>query len=109
ELSIRVQAAAEALRQAEGLYSVGLATNLERLTAQDQLLSAELDLTNALLDQKVFYLDLLRTAGVLHQQIGLIRTPSPERQEIADTAAPNAPAIVVGGINPSQPIAEHQN
>ena len=51
DLQTQVQAAREALEQAEGSYRVGLATNLERLTAQSDLLSAELQLTSERFDQ----------------------------------------------------------
>lgn len=71
----RVQAmsAGDALEQAEGLYRAGLSTNLERLIAQDRLLTAQLELVNAELDTKVFYLDLKRTTGSLHELVGLQR------------------------------------
>jgi outer membrane protein/adhesin transport system outer membrane protein len=70
---VQVRAAGDALQQAEGLYSAGLSTNLERLVAQDSLLNAELDLVNAELDAKVFYLDLRRTLGTLHELVGIHR------------------------------------
>ena len=47
ELQISRDAAREALRQAEGNYTAGRATNLERLVAQNQVLSAELELATA--------------------------------------------------------------
>ena len=89
QLVRQVQYASDALEQAEGLYQVGLATNLERLAAQDRLLSAQLQLVNADLDRKVFYLDLLRTAGVLHEMIGLVREQpiEPEPAGGVDAAA----------------------
>jgi outer membrane protein TolC len=65
ELQAQLKASAEASRQAEQSYRVGLATNLERLTAQDQLLSTQLQLASEEYDLKVFYLDLLRAAGDL--------------------------------------------
>jgi outer membrane protein TolC len=65
ELHIQVASAREALRQADESYRVGLATNLERLTAQDQALSAELQLTSAEYDRKYAYLNLLRQTGHL--------------------------------------------
>jgi len=63
ELQISRDAAREALRQAEGNYTAGRATNLERLVAQDQVLSAELQLATATYDQKLFYLNLQRVTG----------------------------------------------
>ena len=73
QLRTQVRSASEALEQAEGLYEVGLATNLERLDAQDRLLTTELELVNAELDGKVFFLDLQRTVGLLYKMIGLER------------------------------------
>jgi outer membrane protein TolC len=70
---VAVRSAGDALEQAEGLYRAGLSTNLERLVAQDRLLTAQLELLNAELDTKVFYLDLRRTTGSLHELIGLER------------------------------------
>jgi outer membrane protein TolC len=72
-VKVQVNSAADALEQAEALYHAGLATNLERLTAQEALLAAELNLVNAELDSKVFYLDLRRTTGTLAALLGLRR------------------------------------
>ena len=74
-VKVQVKSAADALEQSEALYRAGLATNLERLTAQNALLNAELDLVNAELDSKVFYLDLRRVTGTLGELLGLQRTP----------------------------------
>ncbi len=65
QLGIRVAAAREALRQADAGYWAGLGTNLERLVAQDQLLSAELALTEEQFNHIVDYLRLLRAVGLL--------------------------------------------
>ncbi|HYF00228.1 MAG TPA: TolC family protein [Planctomycetota bacterium] len=73
ELRTEVDAARLALEQAEGLYQAGFATNLERLAAQDQLLSAELLLVEAELDRKIRWLELRRAAGGLHDLPGLRR------------------------------------
>jgi outer membrane protein len=77
ELRVRLAASREASDQAEGLYDAGLATNLERLTAQDDELQTELQLERAELERKVFYLDLLRTTGALHPWVGLSRREPP--------------------------------
>jgi outer membrane protein TolC len=69
ELEVQVQAAEEALRQAEQSYKAGLATNLEWVTAQDAVLTAQLQLTSARLDYKVFYLTLLRAMGDLSTRL----------------------------------------
>jgi outer membrane protein TolC len=65
ELHVEVAAAAEALRQAESAYAAGLGTNLDRITAQDQLLNAQLSLASEEFNYKVFYLNLLRSMGRL--------------------------------------------
>lgn len=64
-LATQVQAAREALEQSEGSYRVGLATNLERLTAQSDLLSAELQLASEQFDQALLLMDLTRFTGRL--------------------------------------------
>ncbi len=65
ELREQLRAAQEALRQAESAYKAGLGTNLERITAQDQVLNAELLLASEEYDQKVFYLAAYRAAGAV--------------------------------------------
>lgn len=60
-----VTAADEALSQANSAFANGLGTNLDALTAQDQLLTSQLDLASAEYDRTVFYLDLLRATGRL--------------------------------------------
>ncbi len=69
ELEISRDAAREALRQAEGNYNAGRATNLERLVAQDQILNAELELATSTYAQKVSYLDLQRVLGRIAETI----------------------------------------
>lgn len=73
QIHVAVDSSQQALDQAEGLFQAGLGTNLERLIAQDQLLTAQLELVNAELDAKIFYLDLLRVTGTLHPLIGIDR------------------------------------
>jgi outer membrane protein TolC len=69
----QLAAADEAFAQAEALYDAGLATNLERVTAQDQRLRTALALENAELELGAFRLDLLRATGTLNQWLGLTR------------------------------------
>lgn len=69
QLRVQVAAAEEALRQSEESYKAGLATNLERLTAQDAVLTAQLELTSEQFDHKVFYLTLLRAIGGLSTRL----------------------------------------
>ncbi|HEV8290480.1 MAG TPA: TolC family protein [Tepidisphaeraceae bacterium] len=75
ELQVQLKAAEEALTQAEQSWRAGLGTNLERLIAQDRLLSTQLQLTSERYDQKVFYLALLRAVGRL--SIRLPGEPAP--------------------------------
>lgn len=73
QLSIRASAAREALRQVDAAYRAGLGTNLERLVAQNQLLSAELALNEKEFNHMVDYLRLLRAVGLLDLRL----TPLP--------------------------------
>ncbi len=77
-LRLQLAAADEAFAQAEALYDAGLATNLERVTAQDQRLRTALALENAELELGIFQLDLLRATGTLHAWLGLERPIDPE-------------------------------
>lgn len=69
QLKRRVAAAELALKQAEANYDVRLATNLDRLVAQDELLSARLDLITQEYSHKVAYLALLRAAGTIREEM----------------------------------------
>jgi outer membrane protein len=83
ELQISRDAAREALRQAEGNYAAGRATNLERLVAQDQVLSAELQLATATYDQKLFYLNLQRVTGRISDILAEHPQTGPTTQPVA--------------------------
>jgi outer membrane protein len=83
ELQISRDAAREALRQAEGNYAAGRATNLERLVAQDQVLSAELQLATATYDQKLFYLNLQRVTGRISDIMAQQPQTGPTTQPVA--------------------------
>ena len=65
QLSIQVTAAQAGLRAAEMEYNAGLGTNLQRLSAQQTLLTANLSLTTAQFSQDIDYLRLLRMTGSL--------------------------------------------
>jgi outer membrane protein TolC len=69
ELQVQVAAAQQAFNQADQSYTVGLATNLERVAAQDQLLSAQLQLTSARFDRTLSFLSLARSTGSLRQRL----------------------------------------
>jgi len=65
ELRVQVTAAENALNVSEQSYAAGLATNLDRLIAQDQVLQAGLNLAGEELTRKIYYLRLLRATGRL--------------------------------------------
>ena len=65
DLETEVAASQEALKQSTQRYTVGLATNLDVLTAQNSLLSSQLDLATEQFNRKIYYLDLLRATGEL--------------------------------------------
>lgn len=69
ELQTQLAAAKAAFEQADASYNVGLATNLERVVAQDRLLNAELELASEEFGRKIAYLDLLRAIGLLREEV----------------------------------------
>jgi outer membrane protein TolC len=96
ELRAEVAASQEALRQATQRYSVGLAINLDVLTAYDTLLTSQLDLATEEFNHKIYYLDLLRALG----QLPLPTTPNalssgPATQPTTQEVAPLVPAYEI--------------
>jgi outer membrane protein TolC len=77
QLGIQAAAAQEGLRQADAAFNAGLGTNLERLVAQDALLSAELDLSTAQFNRNIDYLRLHRVTGALNPDLS-VALPSSE-------------------------------
>ena len=71
QLRVQVAAAREGARQAEAAFNAGLGTHLEKLTAQDALLSAELDLSTARFNRNIDYVRLLRVTGVLNPELSV--------------------------------------
>ncbi len=65
QLEDEVAAADEAFNQSREAFRNGLAINLDVITAQDQLLNAQLQLTGARFDETIFFLDLTRAIGRL--------------------------------------------
>jgi outer membrane protein TolC len=65
-LQQEVQAAQDSLNQSQQLLKNELAIPLDVLTAQDTLLSAQLNYTSEQISRSIFYLDLLRIAGQLN-------------------------------------------
>lgn len=73
ELAVRLEASRRALDLADGQWRAGIGTNLERLTAQDDLLAVELDVATADLERRIRRLELERACGRLHEIAGLRR------------------------------------
>jgi outer membrane protein TolC len=65
ELTIEVSAAQKAADLAERSYQLGSESNLDRLTQQDNLLAAQLNLVSEEFNEKSNYLNLLRVSGAL--------------------------------------------
>jgi outer membrane protein len=63
ELDAQIRAASEAYRQARAGFEAGTAIYLEVLTAQNVLLDSELQVATEAFNQKVIFLDLLRSTG----------------------------------------------
>ncbi len=97
ELQVQLKAADEALLQAEQSYKAGLGTNLERLIAQDRLLSTQLQLTSERYDQKTFYLALLRSVGRLS-----IRLPGEPTPTTLPATRPTTQISDVGSASPDR-------
>jgi outer membrane protein TolC len=72
-----VQAASDALNQSQQLLRNQLAIPLDVLTAQDTLLTAQLNYTSENFSRAVFYLDLLRITGQLAPDTSSHWHPSP--------------------------------
>jgi outer membrane protein TolC len=69
ELEVEVDAAQKAFDLAERAYHLGSESNLDRLTQQDALLTAQLSLVSERFNLKSNYLDLLRASGSLANQL----------------------------------------
>ena len=75
ELGQQVAADAQALRQAEAGARAGLATNLDRVIAEDQLARGQTDVAEGELLRKVAWLETLRLTGAL--TAGTVDVPVP--------------------------------
>lgn len=91
ELRDQVESNREALLQAQNAFRNSLAINLDVLLAQDDLLNAELQLTSAQFDRTVFYLDLTRATGRLHEVASTqpAATTQPTTAPTTTTTAPD--------------------
>jgi outer membrane protein TolC len=70
-LQVQVAAAQRAFDLSDRAYRLGSDTNLNRLTQQNNLLSAQLNLIDEQFNEKTNYLALLRAAGRLASVLGL--------------------------------------
>jgi outer membrane protein len=84
-----VDAAENAYFLAQRSYNAGTATNLDVLTAQNQMLNARLQLVTEQLNYKLFYLQLLRAQGRLFIP-NVPPTPPPTPTTTAPTTMPVA-------------------
>jgi outer membrane protein TolC len=93
ELGDQVRASDEAFQQARNAFLNNPAINLDVLVAQDQLLNAELQLTSAQFDRTVFYLDLVRATGRLHEvaAAGPTTAPTTSPATVPTTTMPTTP------------------
>jgi outer membrane protein TolC len=66
QLTIEVEAAQRAFDLSERAYQLGSVSNLDRLTQQDNLLTAQLNLVSEQFNEKSSYLSLLRAVGRLY-------------------------------------------
>jgi outer membrane protein TolC len=82
ELRTTERAAQAAFDQATANQRAGRGTTLETIVAQDQLLSAQLQLASEEFDYKIAYLNLLRTAGVLTDVLKLRTTTMPTTRDV---------------------------
>jgi outer membrane protein TolC len=100
ELAVQVAAADEALRQAEASYAAGLGTNLERVLAQDQLLSAQLRQATEQYTLKIASLALERACGRLSSSLAGAPEQPPTPEELVPPTSPfvrRAPASTNDG------------
>lgn len=98
ELQTQVRVASQAFELADATYQAGLGTNLERIIAQDQLLTAELEAVSAEFDTKTAYIELLRAAGLLGSELLGAPLPSPSPE-----APPDSPFL--DDRRPAAPVA----
>jgi outer membrane protein TolC len=88
ELRTQVRAAHDALELATAAYQAGLGTNLELVTAQDQLLAAELDAASEEFTSKAAALALRRACGLLSAELIGSAMPLVPPEVIAEPDSP---------------------
>lgn len=89
-IEAEVTAAKQAYDLSTRSYQLGGATNLDRLTAQDRLLNAELDRARVSFDVKLFYLDLLREIGQFGTSVGAHQGPPAPEPSVDGSASPDS-------------------
>ncbi len=99
ELAIEVDAAKQALFLADQQYLNGKGTLLDRLLAQDQLLTSQLQLTTQQFQQKTTYLNLLRVTGKLSLTIADMPATRPVTRSNRSLAT--QPAVQPSEVNPA--------
>ena len=62
-MEVLIKAAQDELQRSIYAYNAGLATNLDTIIARNQLLTAELSLTEARFNEKINFLNLMRILG----------------------------------------------
>jgi outer membrane protein TolC len=98
QLTIQVKSAQEGVRQADAAFNAGLGTNLERLVAQDALLSAELALATEQFNRNVDYLRLLRMTGILDPDLSASLPPVTSALSSEKIAGLPAAFVTAAGI-----------
>lgn len=94
DLTTEVGAAEAAYRISDRSFNLGLATNLDRLDAQDRLLIAQLELAAEKYNNTIRYLALLRATGRLDG------TDAGKNPAAAPAAAPAQPTPTTGPADP---------
>ncbi|MGA3066775.1 MAG: TolC family protein [Tepidisphaeraceae bacterium] len=95
ELQVEVKAAHDAYYYAEAQYKAGTEIYLNVLTAQNSLLSTQLQLTTAQFNTKTAYFSLLRAMGELNLESGVSAT-RPSEEEIRNLATQPATQPIRG-------------
>jgi outer membrane protein len=96
ELEVQLKAATDSFNQADASYQAGLATNLERVTAQDAMLQSQLALATETIDQKVLWISLIRSCGTLRETMLDTRRTSYDLPTTTPGTAPTTQAAKAG-------------
>jgi outer membrane protein len=99
EAQTQLRAAEQAFAQADRSNAIGLATNLERLIAQDQLLTAQLQFVSQQFARKLSYLNLLRATGSLRSVLEAIVAAT---EATATTTGTTRPATQPATMMPTE-------